>query len=102
MTIDKLINEKIDQRLLENNGILQKINELHAGLDFVLSIIIAQQKDVCEATGIAPETLRRKILQGELMPLSRDGSRLNFISLKQMIDLKPRVRRKRRNSVKKG
>ena len=100
MTIDKLIDEKINERFLENEGILQKINELHAGLDFVLSIIIAQQKDICAAADITPETLRRKILKGHLMPFSRDGSRLNFISLKQMIDLKPRVRRKRRNRVK--
>lgn len=84
MTIDKLIDEKITERLLENNGVLQKINELHAGIDFILSIIISQQKDACEAAGISPETLRRRVLEGELMPLSRDGSRLTFVSLKQM------------------
>lgn len=101
MTIDELIDEKIKERLLENDGVLQKVNELHAGVDFLLSIIIAQQKDACEAAGISPETLRRKVLAGELMPLSRDGSRLNFVSLKQIKDLKSRVRRKRRNSAKK-
>ncbi len=84
-----------------NDGVLQKINELHSGLDWLLTVIIAQQKDACDAAGISPETMRRKVLAGELIPLSRDGSRLNFISLKQMQDLKSRVRRKRRNSVKK-
>lgn len=100
MSIDKLIDEKIKERFLENSEICQKINELHAGLDFVLSIIIAQQKDACAAAAIAPETLRRKILNGELTPFSRDGSRLNFISLRQMVDLKPRIRRKRQNRIK--
>lgn len=101
MTIDKLIDEKISERFLENDGVLQKINELHAGLNFLLSIIIAQQKDACEAAEISPATLRKKILDGELMPLSRDGSRLNFVSLKQMRDLKSRVRQKRRRCVNK-
>lgn len=101
MTIDELIDEKIRGRLLDNDGVLQKINELHSGFEWLLTILVAQQKDACHAAGISPDTLRRKVLAGELIPLSRDGSRLNFVSFKQMHDLKSRVRRKRRNSVKK-
>ena len=105
MSIDEQIKAKIEDCILESQGIsadvLRKINEIHAALDFLVSLIVAQQKDICSAAGIAPETLRRKILEGYLVPLSKDASRLNFVSIKQMLELKPRIRSKRKNRVRK-
>ncbi len=105
MSIDEQIKAKIEECILENKGIsadvLRQINEIHAALDFLLSLIVAQQKDICSAAGITPETLRRKILDGYLVPLSKDASRLNFVSIKQMLELKPRIRSKRKNRVRK-
>lgn len=103
-SFDELIRNEIDKQLVEKIGfsdeILQKINEIHYGIDFLLKIIIAQQKDACIAADIAPETLRRKILDGHLAPFSKDGSRLIYVSLRQIVDLKPRIRAKRKNRIK--
>ena len=100
MSFENLIKREIEKIVADNQGItqdiVQKVNQLHSWVEFLVTIIIAQQKDACEAAGITPETLRRKILEGHLTPLSRDGSRLNFVSVKQMSDLKPRIRSKRR------
>ena len=97
---NRLIKEEINKEVAEHQGITQelllKVNQLHSWVEFLVSLIIAQQKDACEAAGITPETLRRKILEGNLIPLSKDGSRLNFVSVKQMTELKPRIRAKRK------
>ncbi|MDQ6788766.1 MAG: hypothetical protein M3033_18340 [Acidobacteriota bacterium] len=105
MSFDDLIRKEIESCLLESQGIshdlMIKVNELHSWVEFLVSLIIAQQKDACEAAGISPETLRRRVLDGNLIPLSKDGSRLNFVSVKQMTELKPRIRAKRKNHFRK-
>ncbi len=105
MNFNQLIREEIERQVVENQGVtkelMQKVNQLHSWVEFLVSIIIAQQKDACAAAGITPETLRRKILQGDLTPFSKDGSRLNFVSVKQMTELKPRIRAKRKGYAQK-
>ena len=76
----------------------EDLERLEKKVDFILSIIVAQQKDVCSAAGIDAETLRRRIESGDVELLSRDGSRLNFIALKAAHDLKPRVRKYKRKA----
>ena len=49
--------------------------------------------DVCEATGISNDTVRNKAVRGELEILQRPGSRLNYLTLKEAGELRPRKRK---------
>ena len=71
----------------------EELGRIERKVDFLLSIIVAQQKDAIEALGIDPATLRARVENGEVELLSKDGSRLNFITLKSAYDLKQRVRK---------
>lgn len=68
--------------------------EVDAKLDPLLSVIVVQQKDACEAIGVSDDTVRNKSLRGEINVLQRDGSRLNYITLKEIGGLKSRSNRK--------
>ncbi len=74
----------------------ERIERIEKKLDFILSVIVVQQKDACEAVGVHPDTVRNKVLRGETEILQRDGSRLNYLTLEQAGDLKKRTSRKRR------
>ncbi len=63
-----------------------------------MKVIVVRQDEASKVAEIAPETLRRKARDGEIQSLSHDGSRLVFYSIKQMIELKPRIRGKRRRN----
>jgi len=68
------------------------LERIERKVDFILSVLVVQQKDVVAATGIDPETIRKRAEAGEIELLSRDGSRLNFMTLKTAYDLKQRKR----------
>ena len=74
----------------------QRLERLEQKLDLILSVIVVQQKDACQAVGISDDTIRNKVLRGETEVLQRDGSRLNYLTLEGVGDLKVRRRPKRR------
>jgi hypothetical protein len=65
-------------------------------IDVILSCIVIQQKNAAEAVGVSPDTVRDKVLRGEIDVLQRDGSRLNYLTLEDVGELKVRTKRKRR------
>ena len=67
-----------------------RLDRIEAKLDALLSVIVIQQKDACEAAGITAATARAKVLRGELDILQGDGSRLNYIKLTAVPKLKKR------------
>lgn len=89
MTREDLIKELLEKK--DYSELEAKVDALNAKMDLILSVIVVQQKDVCEAIGITPETVRNKVLRGETEVLQRDGSRLNFLTLEQAGELKPRL-----------
>lgn len=102
MNFEELIKSEINKQINQGLGITEdltkKINELHAAVDFLMKVIVVRQDEASKAAEMAPETLRRKAREGEVQSLSHDGSRLVFYSIKQMIELKPRIRGKRQRS----
>jgi hypothetical protein len=102
MNFEELIKSEINKQINQGLGITEdltkKINELHAAVDFLMKVIVVRQDEASKAAEMAPETLRRKARDGEVQSLSHDGSRLVFYSIKQMIELKPRIRGKRQRS----
>ena len=104
MSFEELIKDEIEKQVTLSSGVTadlaQKINELHAAVAFLTKIIVVRQDEACQAAEMAPETLRRKARDGEIQPLSQDGSRLVYYSIKQMTELKPRIRSKSRRNRK--
>lgn len=91
--------EEAIKTLLEGDAptnLEQKVDDLTAKVDLLLSVIVVQQKDACEAVGISPDTVRNKVLSGDAEVLQRDGSRLNFLTLTTVGELKVRRKAKRR------
>lgn len=88
--------EEAIRRLLEstddlnNVDLKQEVKEIKEMLSLIVSVIVVQQKDACEAVGVHPDTVRNKVLRGETGILQRDGSRLNYLTLADAGDLKPR------------
>lgn len=85
--LEKLLEE-------ESDGRDERIDRIEKKLDLILSVIVVQQKDACEAVGVTPETARKRILAGDVELLQKDGSRLNFFTLQETNKLK--VRRRKR------
>lgn len=71
-----------------------KLDATQNAINVLLSVIVIQQKDACEAAGITQETARAKVLRGELEVLQSDGSRLNYLKLTEVPKLKKRSTRK--------
>lgn len=88
--IKNLLNSKDESEQAE------RIDRIEQKLDLLLSVIVVQQKDACEAVGISPDTVRNHVLRGNTEVLQRDGSRLNFLTLTTVGELKPRKSVKRR------
>lgn len=91
MTVD-LVNISKEELAALLRDIVQE--EVSRKIDPLLNVIVLQQKDICDATGISNDTVRNKALRGELTVLGRDGSRLNYLTLKQAGELRPRKRKK--------
>lgn len=74
---------------------LERITRIEQKLDLILSVIVVQQKDACEAVGISSNTVRNRVLSGDISVLQRDGSHLNYLTLEQTGQLKTRKKAKR-------
>lgn len=74
----------------------ERITRIEQKLDLILSVIVVQQKDACEAVGVSPDTVRNRVLSGDTTILQRDGSRLNYLTLEQAGELKTRKKTRRR------
>lgn len=79
----------------ELSDLKKEVNELNKKLDLILSVIVVQQKDACEAAGITSAAVRQRVLRGDVEVMQRDGSRLNFLTLSEVGGLKPRRKRRK-------
>ena len=84
MSIEEAIKKAVDEA----------VAPLQRQLDQLMAAIVIQQKDACEIAGVSEETARNKAKSGEIEILQKDGSRLNFLTLKSVSGLKPRNKRK--------
>lgn len=75
------LEEKID-KLLELAPMLHAFGEL----------VVVQQKDAAAIAGVTDDTIRNRVKRGEVTVMSRDGSRLNYLTLNQVGELKKRKR----------
>jgi hypothetical protein len=73
------LEEKID-KLLELAPMLEALGEL----------LVVQQKDAATVAGVTDDTIRNRVKRGDLSVLSRDGSRLNYLTLNKVGQLKKR------------
>lgn len=71
-----------------------EIIELRKQMALLLGVIVVQQKDAAEIAGVTDDTVRNKFKRGEIDVYSRDGSRLNFVTLASTQNLKRRSNRK--------
>lgn len=72
-----------------------RLSKIEQQLSFLLSVIVVQQKDACAVSGVSPETVKNKARRGEVEILQFDGSRRNFVTLKDAAGLKIRSPKKR-------
>lgn len=68
--------------------------EIEAQIGPLKAVIAVKQKDACKAAGITDNTARNKTKRGEIEPLQRDGSSLNYFELRHVPGLKPRSNRR--------
>ena len=61
----------------------------------LLETLVFRQKDVAPLAKVSPSTVANKIANGLVPYLSQEGSRKNYLTLKTINDLKPRVKRSR-------
>lgn len=82
----------------ENETLIERLDRIEQKMDLFLRVIVVQQKDACEAVGISPDTVRNRVLSGDMSVLQRDGSRLNYLTLEQTGELKTRRKAKRKKN----
>lgn len=75
-------------------SVQEAVEPLREKIDLLMRAIVVQQKDACEIAGVSPDTVRNKATRGEVEILQKDGSRLNYLTLKQTAELRPRKKRK--------
>lgn len=68
--------------------------EIEAQIGPLKATIAVKQKDACKAAGITDNTARNKTKRGQIEPLQRDESSLNYFELKYVLGLKPRSNRR--------
>lgn len=83
---------------LPDEDINARLDRIEAMLELILTAIVIPQIDACEIAGITAATIRNMALRGEVDPMQKDGSKLNFYQLKQVKGLKPRRQVKRRKA----
>lgn len=79
-TVDEDFKKELDDRL----------TRIEKGMSLLLTAIVVRQKDACEIAEVSPDTPRNRHRAGKLNVLSRDGSRLKYLTLADVGDLKPR------------
>ena len=82
--IKKLLEEN-DTSILE-----QKVDDLTAKVDLLLSVIVIPQQLAADISGIHRDTILNRAKKGKVEVLQADGSSLNFVTIKQTSKLKPR------------
>lgn len=85
MSIEETIEQSVEKA----------VAPLREKLDLLLSAIAVQQKDAAVIAGVTSDTVRNKAIRGDIEILQRPGSRLNFVTLTEASNLKPK-RTKRR------
>jgi len=50
----------------ENESVAERLDRIEKKFDLILSVIVVQQKDFCEAIGMSPDTVRNKVLSGDI------------------------------------
>ena len=70
----------------------KEVEFLREGMNLLLSVIVVPQKNL----DVERHTVRRKVLSGEVNILTPDGSRLNYIQLIEVPNLKKRTKPKKR------
>ncbi len=68
----------------------ERIARIEQKLDLILSVIAIPQQLAADVSGVHRDTIINKAKKGELEVLQKDGSSLNFVTLKQASELKPR------------
>lgn len=69
---------------------IDKLLELAPMLEILGELVVVQQKDAAAVAGVTADTIRNRVKRGELGVLSRDGSRLNYLTLNKVGELKKR------------
>jgi len=64
--------------------------EIEAQIGPLKAVIAIKQKDACGAVGITDDTARNRVVQGQVSPLQKDGSRLVYFELNALQGLRPR------------
>ena len=81
----KTLLEKSDTSNLE-----QKVDELTKKVDLLLSVIAIPQQLAADIAGVNRNTISNRAKKGQVEVLQKDGSSLNFVTIKQVSELKPR------------
>lgn len=71
-------------------AIAEAVEPLQKQIDQLLSVVVVQQKDACTIAGVSDEIIRNRARKGEVSLLQKNGSRLNYLTLKDVSGLKPR------------
>lgn len=91
--------ETLIKKLLEDDSLSTsaeaKLDRLSEQIDLIMNALIIQQKDAAQLAGVSAATIRNYAKEGKIQPLQKDGSRLNFFTLKDVDNIK------RRNTSKK-
>jgi hypothetical protein len=87
-----------DQILKEIEEIKKQNERVEKMMGFIVSVILVQQKDFCEAIGVSPDTVRNRVLKGDFSIFQKDGGRLNYVQLSSAKKLKPRKQRKKKKN----
>lgn len=89
----KISREEAIKVLLETpdiSSIAEEIKEMRNQLDLILSIIVIPQQLAADVIGIHRDTISNRARRGKVEILQKDGSSLNFVTLKQTGELKSR------------
>ena len=78
------------------DDIKQELSEIKEMLSLLVSVVVISQKTAGQIADVSVNTIRNKVLRGEMDVLSATGSKLNYLTLKQTGELKPRRKPKRR------
>lgn len=79
-----------DQGQLTLEEKIDKLLELAPTIEALGALVVLQQKDAATVAGVTDDTIRNRVKRGELAVLSRDGSRLNYLTLGKVGELKER------------
>lgn len=94
MSIEEIIATEVRKAV---EPLERQIAALTAGLaplNTLSDYILLRQKDAAPAGGVSARSLSTKVANGEVMALAADGSRKNYITLRDTTNLKPRKKPK--------